>query len=98
MHYHRNIMIIYGTLWFFLFIGVVATNQGVNVIHDKHFKAVTLSSVLPNNSTAVEKCEYSKNHFIFLKPENRDEWSHILSSFKICKSNLVKNAKHHKSV
>ncbi|XP_060847888.1 beta-1,3-galactosyltransferase 9-like [Rhopalosiphum padi] len=78
--------------------GVVATNQGVNVIHDKHFKAVTLSSVLPNNSTAVEKCEYSKNHFIFLKPENRDEWSHILSSFKICKSNLVKNAKHHKSV
>ncbi|KAF0759616.1 Uncharacterized protein FWK35_00005786 [Aphis craccivora] len=63
--------------------GVVAANQGVDVIHDKHFKAVTLSSVLPDNSTMVEKCNFSRHHYIFLKPENKDEWSHIVSSFKI---------------
>jgi hypothetical protein len=78
--------------------GVVATNQGVNVIHDKNFKAVALSSVLSNDRTAVEKCDYSQNHFIFLEPENKDEWSRILSSFKMCKSISPKNAKHHKLI
>ncbi|XP_025194266.1 putative UDP-GlcNAc:betaGal beta-1,3-N-acetylglucosaminyltransferase LOC100288842 [Melanaphis sacchari] len=78
--------------------GIVAANQGVNVIHDKHFRAVTLSSTLPNNSTAVERCDYAQNHFIFMKPENKDEWSDIVSSFKICRSILPKNSMHHKSV